>query len=155
VAASPSSWRWRLCAKSAIRRRAIVSIRPGQDENLAAVREMFTDLLKLPEAKNFMSGMMSGLDVEYPGVGPRMIDLDLTTEDGPTRMSRLMHSGRGVLLSFDGAPRSICRWADRVDHVRAKTDEDICAVLVRPDDYIAGSGAEGQELETALARWFG
>jgi hypothetical protein len=30
--------------------------------------------------------MMSGLDVRYPGLGPRMIDLDLTTQDGPTRV---------------------------------------------------------------------
>jgi 2-polyprenyl-6-methoxyphenol hydroxylase-like FAD-dependent oxidoreductase len=132
-----------------------VIMNPGQDENLATVRDLFTDLLKLPETNRYISGMMSGLDVEYPGVGPRMIDLDLTTEDGPTRVSRLMHNGRGLLISFDGASRSIGRRADRIDHVRAETDEDIDAVLIRPDGYIAWSGADGQKLETALARWFG
>ena len=99
--------------------------------------------------------MMSGLDVRYPGLGPRMIDLDLTTQDGPTRVSRLMHSGRGLLLSLDGTPRSIDRWADRVGHVTAKTAEDVDAVLIRPDGYIAWSGSDEQPLETALARWFG
>ncbi|MDT7564058.1 MAG: hypothetical protein QOG76_2682, partial [Pseudonocardiales bacterium] len=128
---------------------------PTHDKDLAAVRDMFTDLLRLPEANRFISGLMSGLDVRYPGLGPRMIDLDLTTEDGPTRVSRLMHSGRGLLLSLDDTPRSIDGWADRVDHVRAKTHEDIDAVLIRPDGYIAWSGSDGQPLETALTRWFG
>ncbi len=127
----------------------------SQDENLAAVRDIFIDLLRLPEANQFIAGMMSGLDVQYPCVGPRMIDLDLTTEDGPTRLSRLMHSGRGLLLSFDDTPRSIGRWADRIDHVTAKTDENLDAVLIRPDGYIAWSGADGQPLETALGKWFG
>jgi 2-polyprenyl-6-methoxyphenol hydroxylase-like FAD-dependent oxidoreductase len=128
---------------------------PTRDEDLAAVRDMFTDLLRLPEVNRFISGMMSGLDVQYPGLGPRMIDLDLTAQDSPTRVSRLMHSGRGLLLSLDDTPRSIDGWADRVDHVRAKTDEDIDAVLIRPDGYIAWSSSDGRPLETALARWFG
>ena len=128
---------------------------PSQDQDLATVRDMFTDLLRLPEANRFISGMMSGLDVQYPGLGPRMIDLDLTTPDGPTRVSRLMQSGRGLLLSLDDTPRSIDRWADRVDHVTAKADEDIDAVLIRPDGYIAWSGTDRQPLETVLAQWFG
>ncbi len=128
---------------------------PSQDENLAAVRDIIIDLLRLPEANRFIAGMMSGLDVQYPCVGPRMIDLDLTTEDGPTQVSRLMHSGRGLLLFVDDKTRPICRWADRIDHVTAKTDENLDAVLIRPDGYIAWSGADGQPLETALGKWFG
>ncbi|MET4428639.1 FAD-dependent monooxygenase [Mycolicibacterium sp. 624] len=128
---------------------------PRQDPDLATVRDMFTDLLRLPEANRFISGMMSGLDVRYPGLGPRMIDLDLTTLDGPTRVSRLMHSGRGLLLSLDDTPRSIDRWADRVDHVTAKSDEDIDTVLIRPDGYIVWSSADPQPLETVLTQWFG
>jgi 2-polyprenyl-6-methoxyphenol hydroxylase-like FAD-dependent oxidoreductase len=132
-----------------------VIMNAAQDENVAAVRELFIDLLQLPEANRAISGMMSGLDVHYPGLGPRMIDLDLTTEEGPSRVSRLMHSGRGLLLSFDDTPRSVGRWADRVDHVRAKTDEAIDAVLIRPDGYIAWSATDDQPLEAALAQWFG
>jgi hypothetical protein len=99
--------------------------------------------------------MISGLDVQYPGVGPRMLDLDLTTRDGPTRVSRLMQSGRGLLLCLDGKPRSLGRWADRVDHVTARADEDLDAVLIRPDGYIAWSGADERPFETALTQWFG
>jgi 2-polyprenyl-6-methoxyphenol hydroxylase-like FAD-dependent oxidoreductase len=128
---------------------------PGRNEDLGAVRDIFIDLLRLPEANRFISGMISGLDVQYPGVGPRMLDLDLTTRDGPTRVSRLMQSGRGLLLCLDGKPRSLGRWADRVDHVTARADEDLDAVLVRPDGYIAWSAADAHRLETALAQWFG
>ncbi|WP_019925089.1 FAD-dependent monooxygenase [Nocardia sp. BMG111209] len=132
-----------------------VLLNPGRDEDVAALRDVVTDLLRTPDANRLVSGMMSGLDIEYPGVGPRMIDLDLTTADGQVRTSRLLHSGRGVLLSCDGKPRSIDAWADRVDHVTAETDEDIDAVLIRPDGYIAWSAAGSQPLEAALTRWFG
>jgi 2-polyprenyl-6-methoxyphenol hydroxylase-like FAD-dependent oxidoreductase len=103
---------------------------PAQDNDLAAVRDIFTDLLRLPDANRFISGMVSGLDIQYPGLGPRMLDLDLTTKDGPTRVSRLMHSGRGLLLSLDDTPRSVGRWADRVDHVTAGSGESRCAAGV-------------------------
>lgn len=128
---------------------------PNLDENLSAMRDIFIELLQLPEANRFISGMISGLDVQYPGVGPRMVDLDLTTRNGSTKLSRLMHSGRGLLLSLDDMPRSVDGWGDRVDHVMAKTEEDINAVLIRPDGYIAWCSTDGQPLDTALARWFG
>ncbi|MFC9439477.1 FAD-dependent monooxygenase [Nocardia sp. NPDC057030] len=132
-----------------------VILNPTQDDNIGAVRDMFTDLLRLPDANYFISGMMSGLDIQYAGLGPRMIDLDLTTPDGQTRVSTLMRSGRGLLLSLDDTPRSIDRWSDRVDHVTAKADDDTPTVLIRPDGYIAWSAADEQPLEAALTRWFG
>ncbi|WP_405495053.1 FAD-dependent monooxygenase [Nocardia sp. NBC_00511] len=128
---------------------------PARDPDIAAVRDIFTDLLRLPEANRLISGMMSGLDVQYAGLGPRMLDLDLLTADGPTRVSRLLNSGRGLLLSLDDTPRSIEQWAGRVDHVRAKSDEDLAAVLIRPDGYIAWCATDEQPLESALTRWFG
>ncbi|MQY25875.1 FAD-dependent monooxygenase [Nocardia aurantia] len=132
-----------------------VLMNPGRDTDVAALRDIVSDLLRVPGANRLISGLMSGLDIEYPGVGPRMIDLDLTTGEGPTRVGRLLRSGRGLLLSFDGKPRSIDAWAGRVDHVVAETDEDIDAVLIRPDGYIAWSATDSQPLEDALVRWFG
>ncbi|MFI1366488.1 FAD-dependent monooxygenase [Streptomyces griseochromogenes] len=135
-----------------------VIMNPARDEEVNEVRDLMTHLLRLPDTNRHVSGMMSGLDIQYPGLGPRMIDLDLTTEDGPTRASRLMHSGRGLLLSLDGRQRSVGARSDRVDHVTAKTDEDVEgaeALLIRPDGYVAWSGSDGTPLETALARWFG
>ncbi|NUP29569.1 MAG: monooxygenase [Nocardia sp.] len=128
---------------------------PSQDEDLATVRDIFTDLLRLPEANHFVAGMMSGLDIQYTGLGPRMIDLDLSTPDGPTRVGRLLRSGRGLLLCLDGIPRSIDRWSDRVDQIVAEADEGAATVLIRPDGYIAWSATDTEPLETALTRWFG
>ncbi|MGI5460402.1 FAD-dependent oxidoreductase [Streptomyces sp. CA-249302] len=135
-----------------------VIMNPGRDEEVAAVRELVTELLRLPDTNRYVSGMMSGLDLRYPGVGPRLIDVDLTTEDGPTRASRLMHSGRGVLLSLDGRRRSVGDRTDRVEHVMAKTEEDVDgagALLIRPDGYLAWTDTDDTPLDTALARWFG
>jgi 2-polyprenyl-6-methoxyphenol hydroxylase-like FAD-dependent oxidoreductase len=132
-----------------------VIMNPSGDAALAPMRDLFTDMLRLPDANRFISGMMSGLDVQYDGLGPRMTDLDLTTADGATRVSRLMYSGRGLLLSLDGASRPIGRWAQRVDQVTAEADEDLAAVLIRPDGYIAWSAGDEEPLETALTRWFG
>jgi hypothetical protein len=66
-----------------------------------------------------------------------------------------MNSGRGLLLSLDDTPRSIARWADRVDHVIATADEDVDAVLIRPDGYVAWSATDREPLEAVLAQWFG
>ncbi|MFD8088331.1 FAD-dependent monooxygenase [Kitasatospora sp. NPDC059722] len=135
-----------------------VIMNPGRDEEIATVREIVTDLLRLPDAHRYVSGMMSGLDLHYPGVGPRLIDLELTTEDGPVRASSLMRSGRGLLLSLDGRRRSVGDRADRVEHVLAKTEEDVDgagALLIRPDGYLAWTDTDGTPLDTALARWFG
>lgn len=127
----------------------------NQDEDLATVRDLFADLLQLPDTNRFVSGMMSGLDIEYPGLGPRMIDLDLTTVHGLTRVSQLLHFGRGLLLCFDDTPRSIDRWADRVDQVIAEPGDYATTALIRPDGYIAWSATDAEPLETALTRWFG
>ncbi|MEU9449078.1 FAD-dependent monooxygenase [Streptomyces sp. NPDC048277] len=135
-----------------------VLMNPGQDEEVAAVRTLATELLRLPDTNRYVSGLMSGLDVRYPGLGPRMIDLELTTAAGPTRVSRLMHSGRGLLLSLDGGQRSVGDRSDRVEHIVAKTVEDVEgaeALLIRPDGYIAWSTTDGTPLEPALTRWFG
>ena len=132
-----------------------VIVNPGQDENVGALRDMFIELLRLPDANRLISGIISGLAVEAPGLGPRMVDVELTTSSGPTRVSSLMHAGRGLLLSLDGRSRSVEGWADRVDYVTATSDEEIDAVLVRPDGHIAWSGADGEALEAALSRWFG
>ncbi|PXX71345.1 2-polyprenyl-6-methoxyphenol hydroxylase-like FAD-dependent oxidoreductase [Nocardia tenerifensis] len=130
-------------------------LNPTQDEDLATVRDLFIDLLRLPDTNHYISGLMSGLDLRYPGLGPRMLDLDLTTADGPTRVSDLMHGGRALLLSLDDTPRSIEHWSDRVDHVSAKSDGDATTVLIRPDGYIAWSATDDEPLEAALTRWFG
>ncbi|MEW1779982.1 FAD-dependent monooxygenase [Streptomyces sp. NPDC086777] len=141
-----------------------VLMNPGRDEEIEALRTLATELLGLPDTNRYISGMTSGLDVRYPGLGPRMPELELTTGAGPTRLSRLMHSGRGLLLSLDGRHRDVgdrSDRSDRVEHVVAECGEEVEgaegaeALLVRPDGYIVWSTADGVPLETALTRWFG
>ncbi|TDW15762.1 FAD-dependent monooxygenase [Kribbella kalugense] len=120
---------------------------PGAGEDIGDLRELVTDLVRLPDANRYLAGMMSGLDA--PG---RIPDLELVAEDGPTWLSELLHSGRGLLLDFgdrdwpDG-------WADRVDVVRVKPDGEHEALLIRPDGLVCWSG-EGSVVD-ALTQWFG
>lgn len=133
-------------------------VNPGRDEDAAAVRELMTELLRLPDANRYIAGMMSGLDLRYPGLGPRLTDYDLTVDDRPTRASDLLHTGQGLLLCLDGRTRQLGRHSDRVRQVLASTTEDTAdttALLVRPDGYIAWTDTDEQPLDEALGRWFG
>jgi len=128
----------------------------------------------MDEPRRRIAAMLSGLDIHYdlgeghPLLGRRMPDLDLHTEDGPTRVFTLLHHARPVLLNL-GAPGGfdIAPWADRVrlvDATHAGVWElplvgEIAApeaVLIRPDGHVAWAGhlADGG-LPDALATWFG
>jgi hypothetical protein len=101
----------------------------------------------VPGANHYMAGMMSGLDAEG-----RVPDHDLVTDNGPTRVAELLRAGRGLLLDFGGREWPT-GWADRVDVVHAKTDEDVDAMLIRPDGTLAWHG-DGPVTD-ALRTWFG
>jgi FAD binding domain/Aromatic-ring hydroxylase, C-terminal len=151
------------------------------DEDVTALRGIVADLIRLPEANRHLLGMISGLDVRYdmhgrtdhPLVGRRMLDLDLHTTRGSTRVSRLLHSGRGLLLDLGEQPAFpdvVGPWHPRVVHIAASTTQDIGthAVLIRPDGHVCwaapasqGSSSMAQptagseELLATLTRWFG
>jgi hypothetical protein len=120
---------------------------PEPDGDLLALREIFTDLMRLPDTNHHLAGMMSGLDVEG-----RVPDLDLVTDDGPTRLAELLHGGRGLLLDPTGAVDLPEGWSDRVDLVRAKS-ADPRPLLLRPDAIACWTG-DGS-LTDALTRTFG
>ncbi|KAA9161818.1 monooxygenase [Amycolatopsis acidicola] len=115
--------------------------------DVGALRDIFTDLLRLPDTNRYLAGMMSGLDA--PG---RLPDFDLTTADGPGRPAELLRSGRGLLLDL-GDHEWPSGWAGRVDVVRAKADVEFDALLYRPDGRVCWSG-EGPVTD-ALTKWFG
>ncbi|MEO6083815.1 MAG: FAD-dependent oxidoreductase [Umezawaea sp.] len=120
---------------------------PEPDGDLRALREIFTDLLRLPDTNHYLAGMMSGLDAEG-----RIPDLDLLTDTGPTRLAELLRTGRGVLLDPTGTLDLPEPWTDRVNLVRAKS-EDPRPLLLRPDAIACWTG-EGS-LTDALTRTFG
>ncbi|PRY38136.1 FAD-dependent monooxygenase [Umezawaea tangerina] len=121
---------------------------PKPDEDLVALREIFTDLIRLPDANHHLAGMMSGLDAEG-----RVPDHDLVTEDGPVRLAELLRTGRGLLLDPTGSLDVPEGWADRVDVVRVKSADDLGPLLLRPDTTVCWSG-EGS-LADALTTTFG
>jgi 3-(3-hydroxy-phenyl)propionate hydroxylase len=144
------------------------------DDRHAALHETMAELLAMDEPRRRIAAMLAGLEVHYdfgeghPLLGRRMPDLDLDTEEGPTRVYELLHSARPVLLAFGRARTfDIEPWADRVRLVDA-THHGVWelpvlgevhpppAVLIRPDGHVAWTGAlTDPELPSALTRWFG
>jgi 2-polyprenyl-6-methoxyphenol hydroxylase-like FAD-dependent oxidoreductase len=138
----------------------------SHDEDAGPLRGVFADLMRLPDANRYLAGMVGGLDVRYdipgdhPLLGARMPDLDLTTGDGGTRVSDLLHGGRGLLLEFGDEPRhagTAASWPARVDHRTARATRDIgaSAVLIRPDGHVCWAGGPGEAPTGALNQWFG
>jgi 2-polyprenyl-6-methoxyphenol hydroxylase-like FAD-dependent oxidoreductase len=151
------------------------------DRHTEALREVFTHLIGFTEVNQYLSGMISALDLRYPIgdpatrhplVGHRVPDADLKTTAGDTRVFTLLHKGRGVLLCLDpDATTALAEaaggWLDRADVVSARTDPDAwsipiggvvpapAAVLVRPDGYVAWTGTDPASLRAALGTWFG
>ena len=150
-------------------RAQVALMNPGQLTD--SLRELFADLMHLPQVNDFLAGMISGTSVRYdmnapddPLAGEFAPDLALKTRTSETRLARLLHDGRPVMLDLvDSAElREVAGfWSDRVDIVTAVTDQltDTPAMLVRPDGYIAWSGtgakSDARTLTTALRTWFG
>ncbi len=144
------------------------------DDRSRALRAAVLDQLGMDEPRRRVAGMISGLDIHYdlgeghPLLGRRMPDLDLRTEDGPTRVSALLHGARPVLLDLGASGGfDISPWADRVRSVDATHDgawelpllgevEAPPAVLIRPDGHVAWAGdLTDPGLPQALEAWFG
>ncbi|WP_210408333.1 FAD-dependent monooxygenase, partial [Allokutzneria sp. NRRL B-24872] len=121
---------------------------PKPSEDVQALREVFADMMRLPDTNRVLAGMMSGLDHET-----RVPDFDLLTDDGPTRLAELLRAGRGVLVDLTGSVELPEEWADRVDLVRGKASQDFDAILVRPDGAECWRGE--RPLEDALRATFG
>lgn len=152
---------------------AAVSLR-RDDERTRALRETVAELLEGDEARRTLAANLTGLAIRYdfgeghPLLGRRMPDLDIETESGPTRVYRLLHGARPVLLNFGAqGPIEVGPWAGRVAVVDARCDGEWllpvlgkvlapAAVLVRPDGYVAWVSDGSQAgLTEALGRWFG
>ncbi|MFE9687335.1 FAD-dependent monooxygenase [Streptomyces sp. NPDC006285] len=153
--------------------------RPGPQTD--ALREVFGSLIVLDDVNRQLRVMLTALDVRYavdgdhPLTGRRVPDAGLKTADGATRVFELLHAGRPVLLDLGGSAALTAiagRWADRVDLVEARSEDDHwpvpvvgevpapAALLVRPDGHVAWVAAAGARLDTsalraALTTWFG
>jgi 2-polyprenyl-6-methoxyphenol hydroxylase-like FAD-dependent oxidoreductase len=136
------------------------------DARTMALHKRMTELLAIPEARRKYGAMMACLDIHYdlggshPLVGRRMPDLEVVTADGPRRVFSFLHDAKPVLLDLGGATTS----TPRVRVVRATYDGTWelpvigevpapCAVLVRPDGYVAWVNDSGRSLADALTMW--
>ncbi|MFE5921753.1 FAD-dependent monooxygenase [Streptomyces sp. NPDC056468] len=133
------------------------------------LRAVFGELMRNDGVARHLAGMVTGFDVRYeptggghPLLGLRMPPCELLTADGPTTTTRLLHTGRGVLLDLAGDPavrRTAEGWAPQVDVATATSaDERLAgtsAVLLRPDGHVAWAAPDGGELTAALHTWFG
>jgi len=157
------------------RAQAVLMSPPPDADDLLALREIVTDLARLPDANRYLAGLMSGLDLRYelddPDdadslVGTRMIDLSLQTPAGPTTVSALLRSGCGLLLEFGEQPPPLPALPPSVSRVTARVIDSpvgtaldaspaVDRVLIRPDGYVcwAGAGPDASP-ESALRRWF-
>jgi hypothetical protein len=138
----------------------------GPGPEIAALRELFKELLQQPGVAEHMAHLLAGSDVRYdvgddhPLAGRLAPDLTL---DNGKRVAELLHSARPVLLDLSGGHvgEAARGWADRVDVVVGATaDAEVCALLIRPDGYVVWAAdtferADGDRLHAALQRWFG
>ena len=131
---------------------------PHPSEDLAALRDIVIDLLRLPDANRHIAGLMSGLSLRYPLpgdhplTGQRMPDLDLVTRAGPTRLSALFGSGHAVLLDLADAVPADLSLPTRVDLVRATCADEVgaAALLFRPDGYVCWAADDAATVRGTL-----
>jgi hypothetical protein len=93
----------------------------------------------------------------HPLVGRSCPDFEL--EDG-TRIGALLRDGNGLLLDFDTSLKALAGlWGDQVRYVAsdAKDRLGLCALLVRPDGFVAWASdatPSSDDVLRAAARWF-
>ncbi|WDM16870.1 FAD-dependent monooxygenase [Streptomyces lavenduligriseus] len=149
-------------------------------EEPAVLRDLFEEVLRLPQAIRHIAERLHGEDVRYgagalgdgahPLLGRWAPDLALRTTQGPARVAELLHAGRPVLLDLGGGGAALHDivtegWKDRVDVVAACAEQPAPpadALLIRPDGHVAWAmppARPTQEvregLRAALTTWFG
>jgi 2-polyprenyl-6-methoxyphenol hydroxylase-like FAD-dependent oxidoreductase len=138
-------------------RAQVALMRPGAQ--VAALREVLGETLAIPEARQHFTALANGTDIDYapdaahPLVGRFVPPLELT---GTDPLPALLRDGRPVLLDLVGSPeiRAAATGTEvRVVGARCPGDEELAALLVRPDGYVAwaSKGADAAGLPETLA----
>ncbi|MFI6603975.1 FAD-dependent oxidoreductase [Nonomuraea sp. NPDC050536] len=108
------------------------------DEQTVRLRELFAQLMTVPEANRLLAEEVAGVSIRYGDQG---------FVTGPVAL----HDGRGLLTTADDeVRRAALPWSDRVNVARGERDR-----LVRPDGYVAWEPPSAEPVEAALTRWFG
>lgn len=156
-------------------RAQLALLRPGLE--VAALRELFSELLTDPGTVRRLSYLLSGADNRYamgvlgadvhPLVGRWVPDFAVTSASGTQRVAELAREGRPVLvdLSEHGAvAAAVTDIGDQLTVAAGWSVDEVStrAVLVRPDGYVAWASSrarpnpdELRELRSVLTQWFG
>ncbi|MDJ0362472.1 FAD-dependent monooxygenase [Rhodococcus sp. H29-C3] len=118
-----------------------------------ALRDLFADLMRIPQVNRYLGGAISGLSVGYhddpdSASGTRLVDFKLDDEHWA---SSLFVTGHFVLLTHANDLRISTPYHTVVRVVGEEGELSSDAVLVRPDGYIAWTSADG-DLDKALLR---
>lgn len=137
------------------------------------VRTVFADMIKLPQVRDHLAAMISGLDVCYnendpPLLGRRVPPMTLQTSSSTrtsfTTTAALLRAGRPVLLDFSADPDRQAELqrlttpgggVERLVSAVAPADGPVAGydtVLVRPDGYVAWVGDRLADPRPALSR---
>jgi 2-polyprenyl-6-methoxyphenol hydroxylase-like FAD-dependent oxidoreductase len=142
-------------------RAQVALMRPSSCALVAIVR----DLIETRDGATYFAERVWGVSLRYdlgeehPLVGRSCPDFEL--EDG-TRVGAMLRGGTGLLLDFAGQAALQALdglWGDQVRYVAsdAKDRLGLCALLVRPDGFVAwasDAGPSSEEVTQAAARWF-
>ena len=141
-------------------------LQPGP--HMDALRDIFADLMDLPEVNRYLGRLLSGLSVRYafpddshPLVGCHCPDLKLVLAGKVIGLSDLTHDGDSLLLAPVGSD-AFERGAAvdgrlRVVPVDSIEYDDLSALLIRPDGVVAWAAGPTPDLavlDTALSTWF-
>ncbi|MFJ6392891.1 FAD-dependent monooxygenase [Streptomyces sp. NPDC091972] len=141
------------------------------DPYTRALRDIFSALMDIPQVKEHLGRMLSGVDVRYalpytPGSDHTLLGAhvpDFVVDD--TTLYSLMSDGRPLLLHTPQAgPVALAAapWGDRVHLASALVlgRRDMTAALIRPDGVLAwaavpSTATDTVALRSALSTWFG
>jgi FAD binding domain len=142
--------------------RAQVSImRPNP--HARALEAIMRDLINTRDGATYFAERVWGVSLRYDLgeehllVGRSCPDFEL---EGGTRLGELLRDGNGVLLDFGASLGALDgTWGNRVRYVAsdAKDRLGLCALLVRPDGFVAWASdttPDPEEITRAAASWF-
>lgn len=138
-------------------------------ERVAPLRVLLGELLQFTSVNRLLIEMPTAAgypmadEAAHPLLGAPCPVAELTADAGPTTTSRLLRTGRGLLLDLTDATAAlpdVTGWKDRVDLVRARPAPALSAsvLLIRPDGYVVhadGDAVDHEGLRRALTTWFG
>ncbi|TNH28057.1 FAD-dependent oxidoreductase [Micromonospora orduensis] len=135
----------------------------GPGDEITGLRELFAELLRIPQVTGHIAALMSGVDVHYPAdpadplAGRNAPDVVVHGDHGPIRLAELTRAARPLLLDSTGAYAEVTApWRDRVDVVTGQLEGTTAtALLVRPDCFVAWSSGDAGTLRASLTRHFG